>query len=77
MTFCVIRELLSPDGVQRNPLYPALFEVKLVVLPSPRYFCSPTERHLRSSEDGCLFTYGHLGVSVRDWGRPNEWRKLK
>ena len=58
MTFCVIRELLLPDGVQRNPPYPALFEVKLVVLPSPRYFCSPPQNEIleAAKTDICSLT---------------------
>jgi len=30
-------------------------------------FASPTQRHLKSIEDECLFTYGHLRISFPHW----------
>jgi hypothetical protein len=30
-------------------------------------FASPTQAHLRSTEDECLCTYEHLRISIRQW----------
>jgi hypothetical protein len=32
-------------------------------------FASPTQAHLRSTEDECLCTYEHLRISIRQCGR--------
>ena len=68
--FRVIRELLSPAGVQWNPQCPVLFRLKCVghVFASS-VLLPPRKRILMSIEGECLFTCEHLGISIRHRGR--------